>query len=66
MDRNEVVSILGVGKSTLAMMIKKGIIEDGKQILARTKMWRVEDVKGVAERLHNGEFSGVRLWSKKP
>jgi predicted DNA-binding transcriptional regulator AlpA len=65
MSRYEVMGTLGVSKSTFYLMIKKGVAPKGQQILARTKMWTVGQIKELAARLHNGEFSGVKLWEKK-
>ena len=62
LDRTAAAASIGVSRSTFNAMIKHQIVPDGVEILARTKMWRVDVIKRVAERLISGEFSGVKLW----
>jgi predicted DNA-binding transcriptional regulator AlpA len=61
-DRNAAAAAIGVSRSTFNAMIKQRIVPDGVEILARTKMWRVGEIRDLAERMYRGEFSGVKLW----
>lgn len=63
LDRSAAAAAIGVSKSTFNLMIKFQLVPDGVEILARTKMWRVDVIRDLAERLYNGEFSGVKLWA---
>ena len=62
LTREEAAHAIGVKRSTFYEMIKQNIVPDGVMVFDRTKMWRVDVIKEVAERLYRGEFSGMKLW----
>ena len=62
LTREEAARAIGVKRSTFYEMIKQDIIPDGVMIFDRTKMWRFDIIREVAERLYKGEFSGIKLW----
>jgi len=65
MGRDEVAKLTGICPATLGLMIKQGIVPDGVQALGNKKVWTVAQVRDIAERMANGEFTGIRLWAKE-
>jgi hypothetical protein len=65
MTRSEISAVMSLSQETFRRMVAHGLIEDGTRVLGRTKMWQVGQIKELMTRLHNGEFSGVRLWGKE-
>lgn len=60
--RSRILELLSIGESAFYQMIQHNLVPDGKTVLGRTKMWRLAQVRDMAERLYSGEFEGVNIW----
>lgn len=64
-SREALLSAVQIGRSTLNEMIRQELIPDGRALMGRTKYWKVEQVREIAERFYNGEFRDINIWEKR-
>jgi hypothetical protein len=63
--RDVAAEMVGVSVPTFNLMIKAGLVADGIQVMGRTKMWEVRQIRELAAHLMAGKFTGITVGGKK-